>query len=276
MYRIALLETLESAATAHKTGGYFFRYVPLYCLLYCWQYGFPYCYTYSMAITIAVANQKGGCGKTTTCMNLAGGLAAAGFRVLVVDADPQGSATEWRNCSEESKLNFDVITMSTATIHKELPKVIGKSSYEVVVIDCPPGTEAKGFGTVTRSALLAADCIIIPSRPTPIDFLATAIMLPVLTDVATIKSELRVFLLINAKHQNNRLGKTAKDGAIAMFSHQGIAISVMDTAIHDRTAFAEAPASGQTVIDTAPNSKAAQEILSLTKEVIAKCLTGQV
>ena len=250
-------------------------YTVPYCLQYCCSYCQTYCYILLMAVTIAIANQKGGCGKTTTCMNLAGGLAAAGFRVLVVDADPQGSATEWRNRSEESKLNFDVIAMSTASIHKELPKIIGNSSYEVAVIDCPPGTETKGFGTVTRSALLAADCIIIPSRPTPIDFLATAIMLPVLTDVSTIKPDLRVFLLLNAKHPNNRLGKTAKEGAVAMFSDQGIAISVMDTEIHDRTAFAEAPASGQTVIDTAPNSKAAEEILSLTKEVIAKCLADQ-
>lgn len=226
-----------------------------------------------MPMTIAVANQKGGCGKTTTCMNLAGGLAAAGFTVLVVDADPQGSATEWRNRSEESRLNFDLIAMSTSSIHKELPKIIGNSSYEIAVIDCPPGTENKGFGTVTRSALLAADCIIIPSRPTPIDFLATAIMLPVLADVSTIKPDLRIFLLLNAKHANNRLGKTAKDGAIAMFSDQGITISIMETEIHDRTAFAEAPATGQTVIDAAPSSKAAKEILSLTKEVIAKCLT---
>jgi chromosome partitioning protein len=228
-----------------------------------------------MAITIAIANQKGGCGKTTTCMNLAGGLSAAGIRVLVVDADPQGSATEWRNRSEDSRLNFDVIAMSTASIHKELPKIIGNSSYEVVVIDCPPGTETKGFGTVTRSALLAADFVIIPSRPTPIDFLATSIMLPVLMDVSTIKPEQRVFLLLNAKHSNNRLGKTAKEGALSMFSEQGIQISILETEIHDRTAFAEAPASGQTVVEFAPSSKAAEEILSLTKEVITLCLTAQ-
>src|SRR6195952_2029559 len=100
-----------------------------------------------MAITISVANQKGGCGKTTTCMNLAGGLAAAGMRVLVIDADPQGSATEWRNRSEESRLKFDVISMATASIHKELPKVLANSNYEVALVDCPPGTETKGFGT---------------------------------------------------------------------------------------------------------------------------------
>jgi len=228
-----------------------------------------------MAITIAIANQKGGCGKTTTCMNLAGGLSAAGIKVLVIDADPQGSATEWRNRSEDSRLNFDVIAMSTASIHKELPKIIKNSSYEVAVIDCPPGTETKGFGTVTRSALLAADYVIIPSRPTPIDFLATSIMLPVLTDVATIKPEQRVFLLLNAKHSNNRLGKTAKDGALSMFSDQGIEISILETEIHDRTAFAEAPASGQTVIEFSPASKAAEEILSLTKEVINLCLVAQ-
>ena len=228
-----------------------------------------------MAITIAIANQKGGCGKTTTCMNLAGGLAAAGLNTLVVDADPQGSATEWRNRSEESLLNFDVIAMSTSSIHKELPRVMKNSSYEVALIDCPPGTETKGFGTVTRSALLAADYVIIPSRPTPIDFLATSIMLPVLSDVATIKPEQRVFLLLNAKHSTNRLGRTAREGALGLFAEQGIDIAILHTEVHDRTAFAEAPAAGQTVVDFAPASKAAEEILSLTKEVIALCLAAQ-
>ena len=100
-------------------------------------------------------------------------------------------------------------------------------------------------------------------------------MLPVLSDVATIKPEQRVFLLLNAKHSTNRLGRTAREGALGLFAEQGIDIAILNTEVQDRTAFAEAPAAGQTVIDFAPASKAAEEILSLTKEVIALCLAAQ-
>ena len=62
---------------------------------------------------IAVANQKGGAGKTTTCLNLAGGLAESGYAVLVVDADPQASALNWRNnAGEDNHLGFDLIAPS--------------------------------------------------------------------------------------------------------------------------------------------------------------------
>src|SRR5271165_6350051 len=128
--------------TYHRTYG---PYVRLYGRLTCCIIR-----TY-MAITIAVANQKGGCGKTTACMNLAGGLARAGYKVLVVDADPQGSATKWRNMSEESRLPFQLVAMATASIHRELPAIIRNASYEVVLIDCPPGGAARGDGA-TRSA----------------------------------------------------------------------------------------------------------------------------
>ena len=60
-----------------------------------------------------------------------------------------------------------------------------------------------------------------------------------------------------------------------MFSDQGIDVHVLDAEIHDRTPFAESPAQGETVIDFAPSSKASEEILMLTKEVIARCLTAQ-
>jgi cellulose biosynthesis protein BcsQ len=60
-----------------------------------------------------------------------------------------------------------------------------------------------------------------------------------------------------------------------MFSNQGVEIVILDSELHDRTPFAESPATGQTVVEFAPSSKAAEEILNLTKEVIERCLTAQ-
>src|ERR1041385_8397911 len=120
---------------------------------------------------VAIVNQKGGAGKTTTCVNLAGGLAEAGYSVLVVDADPQASALNWRNnAGEDSQLGFDVIGLPSATIHKDLPGIVSRSSYEVVIIDCPPGGVLKGSRSddITRSAMLAAHVILIPLQPSPL------------------------------------------------------------------------------------------------------------
>jgi len=93
-----------------------------------------------MAIIVDVANQKGGSGKTTTCVNLAGGLAEAGYRVLLVDADPQASALGWRrNGGEENLLGFDLVALPNNTLHKDLPSLASRADYEVILIDCPPG-----------------------------------------------------------------------------------------------------------------------------------------
>src|SRR5689334_12960085 len=97
-----------------------------------------------MPFVIAVANQKGGCGKTTIAVNLAGCLGRAGYKLLLVDADPQASAMQWRNNRDDSALPFHVQSYPFPTIHKELPPQFEQAAYDLVLIDCPPGAAAKG------------------------------------------------------------------------------------------------------------------------------------
>ncbi|HEU0119515.1 MAG TPA: ParA family partition ATPase [Bryobacteraceae bacterium] len=229
-----------------------------------------------MPYVIAVANQKGGCGKTTISMNLAACLGRAGYKVLVIDADPQASAMQWRNNSEESALPFHIQAFPFPTIHKELPPQFEQAGYDVVVIDCPPGaaTGTDRKADITRSALLASHAVLMPVRPTPLDYQASAIMLPLLQDVSFLRQNapLQVFLVINGKPPaHTRLGTEAHEAAETIFTAEGMPVRVLASTICARQTFAEAPAVGEAVVDYAPASKASLEIQALAKEVL-ECL----
>jgi chromosome partitioning protein len=230
-----------------------------------------------MAYVLAVANQKGGCGKTTVAMNVAGCLGRAGYKVLLVDADPQASAVQWRNNREESALPFHVQAFPFPTLHKELPGQIEQAGYEIVIIDCPPGA-ANGKdrkGDITRSALLLAHAVLMPVRPTPLDYQASAIILPLLQDVSFLRptQQLQVMLVINGKPPSRtRLGNEAHAAAEQIFATEGMRIQILSSEICTRQTYAEAPSAGKVVIDYDPSSKASAEIQAVTKEVL-ECLS---
>lgn len=216
-----------------------------------------------MPIIVAIANQKGGCGKTTTTMNLAGCLARAKYSVLVVDADPQASATVWSLAQGQGSLPFDVRPARQFKWRLEDLEAIDE---DLVLVDCPPGmTEQDDAARFARSVLRGADAIVVPLRPSTLDFsAATSFVRYLLREKA---AETKVAVLVNAR-KNNLLGRESREQAAKLFAPIAGAV-VFNSTIGDRTAITEVSGSGKTIVDYAPSHAAVQEYVNLTKEIIS-------
>jgi len=230
-----------------------------------------------MSAVIAVANQKGGCGKTTLSMNLAGVLSGeGGLKVLLIDADPQASAQQWAMRAGEAGMSFEVMTHPHEDIHRKVREMSAKG-YDVILIDCPPGASQSVSGkdsqtSISRMAILAADIVLVPVRPSMLDYLASHQLLPLLKDIGALKDNQRVFIVINGKPPGNtRSGAEALSVAEEVFQVDGLAVQVLRTEVTTRQAFVLAPTLGKTVTTYEPEGKAATEIRGLAEE-IAKCL----
>src|SRR5215471_5551187 len=123
-------------------------------------------------LSLALANLKPGTGKTTSAVWLAHIFAEAGNNVLLVDADPSGSALEWSDISAmyprltppEAAFPFRIVALPSRELHRRVPAIA--QAYDVVIIDAPQLEDHAG---IARSALRYADEILIPCAPTPIE-----------------------------------------------------------------------------------------------------------
>lgn len=210
---------------------------------------------------ITICNQKGGSGKTTLSMQLAGSLARRGFKVLVVDADPQGTATRWAASADDDKpFPASVVGLSAAStkVHREVRKFVG--DYQFIIIDCPPAADSP----VPQSALLVADLALVPVIPSPLDLWAAVGIKTVIQNAGDLNEDLQSKLVLNQCQPNTSLAKEALD-ILPEFG-----IGLCNTHLGQRQVYRQSAVFGQTVHDLGTRAEPAiEEVEALTTEVLA-------
>jgi chromosome partitioning protein len=204
-----------------------------------------------VARVVTIAQQKGGAGKTTMAAHLAVAWAQSGRnKVAIVDIDPQGSLGQWykvraeRMGDEETNLTFAAI--SGWRVRSELDRL--KHTHDIIVIDSPPHTDAEA-----RTAIRAADLVVVPLQPSPMDVWATG------ATINICKQE-----KVPVKMVLNRVPPTAKITEVV----SGAMIGLTSNRFGNRVAFAGSLIQGKGVTESDPNSIAAEEVRALAKEIM--------
>lgn len=209
---------------------------------------------------IAVVNEKGGPGKSTTSTNLSSCMKVKhGLKVLLVDYDPQGSASSWaasRDKGEGDPGVIPVISMGS-NLARDLPAIAG--GYDVVIIDGKPSMDAR-----MTAALKVADLVIIPVQPSPYDIWATE---PTI-DLVKERQELANGRPLAVTLVSQAIPGTRLEGAVRR-QLESYELPVLEAQTCKRQAFITGVTAGESVMDLPAKDPARQEIEAVTEEVLA-------
>ena len=203
---------------------------------------------------ISFLNQKGGVGKTTLSINVAAYLAEQGSKVLLVDADKQGSATTWAGLREET--NFQVVSMARENLAKDVLRLA--ADYQHTVIDGPPHAEG-----IARACVIASDFVVLPIEPSGLSTWASDLTVRQVKEAQDYKNTIKCGFVVSRK-----IGKTVIGREIRTMAGES-GIPILASEIEQRVAYAESLTMGKTIFEWSPDGLAAREIAALTEEIIA-------
>ena len=203
---------------------------------------------------IAVCNQKGGSGKTTMAINLAGAFAADDMAVLLLDMDPQGSALDWGSIQPPLPPPFEVAEMDRSRLLRQARLL--RRKYEVIVIDCP----AK-FTDSTSAAIRVADFVLIPVQPSPFDIWAS----DAVTELVKARQEATGGRPLAACIISRAISNTSLQRSIAT-ALEDYGLPVLRSGTTQRVAYATTAAQGKTVFEWRP-TVARKEMESIRDEI---------
>ncbi len=256
-----------------------------------------------MGRVIAIANQKGGVGKTTTTVNIAASLAAAEKKVLLIDSDPQGNSTSGMGIDRKDIVGstydlytgkrpleqikksthfpwLDVIPAGIDLVGVEIELIqmiarervlkkalsVFKNSYDYIFIDCPPS-----LGLLTINALTAADGVLIPVQT---EYYALEGLTALMNTIKLIKQDLNPELAIEGVLLTMYDSRNNLAGQVAAEVRKYFGNKVFTTVIHRNVALSEAPSHGKPVLLYDIRSRGAQSYLELAKEVLTNAKAG--
>ena len=208
------------------------------------------------ARVITIAQQKGGAGKTTLAAHLALAWLAQGERVALVDIDPQGSLSQWFALRSErlgaGKTGVDLTQLNGWRASAEIDRL--KRDHTLVVVDSPPHAQ-----TDAKIAVRAADLVVIPVQPSPLDVWATR---PTI-DLA-VAEKVPVLLVMNRVPTRRAM----TDDMIAALN--GVKAELADARIGNRSGLAMSMAAGLGIAEHAPDTIAAREIGKAAREILRR------